>query len=209
MTKALRLFQRAERGILVAGMLFFLAYFSLLVNNTTLSTFLRGPWAQRHDQRTDDRDLAARLRNSLGAKSLKTLVAEFFRALRSPHVLLAGIALGLATGVRAVGPLAGVIIVLYLFVKVRSRAWTTAMAYFLIAGIITYIAWPRLWDAPVQRYLEALGNCIELFPFSGTRAFQWTIVWRQRTALFLFAGSSEYPVHGTGDSCVFMSGWAC
>ena len=170
-TKALRLFQRAERGILIAGMLFFLAYFGLLINNTTLSGFLRGSWAQRHRFRETTADLGAWLRSSLDAKSLKAWFAEFFRALRSPHVILAGIALGLATGLRAVGPLAGVIVVFYLLAKVRSRAWATAVAYFLIAGIITYIAWPRLWDAPIQRYLEALGIASNFSHFPGRVLF--------------------------------------
>ena len=170
-SKALRLFQRAERGIFIAGMLFFLAYLGLLINNTTLSTFLRGLWAQRHRFRESTVNLAAWLRSSLGAKSLQAWFAEFFRALRSPYVIPAGIALGLATGVRAVGPLAGVIVVLYLFAKVRSRAWGTAIAYFLIAGIITYIVWPRLWDAPIQRYLEALGIASNFSQFPGRVLF--------------------------------------
>ena len=31
------------------------------------------------------------------------------------------------------------------FIKVRSRAWITAIAYFLIAGVSTYLTWPYLW----------------------------------------------------------------
>jgi len=50
-----------------------------------------------------------------------------------------------------------VIVFLYLLAKVHSRAWTTAIAYFLVTGIVTYIAWPRLWGAPIRRYLEGLG----------------------------------------------------
>jgi hypothetical protein len=170
-SKALRLFQRAERGVFLAGLLLFLAYFGLLINNTTFSTFLRGLWAQRHRVRERTGDLSAWLRNSLGTKSLRAWLAEFFHALRSPHVILAGIALGLATGVRAVGPLAGVIVLLYLLAKVRSRAWGTAVAYLLIAGIMTYILWPRLWDAPIQRYLEALGIASNFSQFPGRVLF--------------------------------------
>ena len=170
-SKALRLFQRAERGVLLAGLLLFMVYFGLLINNTTFSTFLRGSWAQRQRFRERTGDLSAWLRNSLGAKLLQAWFAEFFHALRSPHVILAGLALGLATGVRAVGPLAGVIVLLYLLAKVRSRAWGTAVAYFLIAGIITYILWPRLWDAPVQRYLEALGIASNFSQFPGRVLF--------------------------------------
>lgn len=169
--KALRLFQRVELGLLIAGLLFLVTYFGLLINNTTLSGFLAKMWAQRHRlaERIDVR--IRRLDSPFGAGALKAWFAELFRALCSPHVLLAGVALGLATGIRAAGPLAGVIVISYLFAKVRSRAWATAIAYFLIAGIITYIAWPRLWDAPVQRYLEALGVISNFSTFPGRVLF--------------------------------------
>ncbi len=96
--------------------------------------------------------------------------AEFFRTVRTPHLIFAGIALGLATAVRAIAPLAGVIVILYLFIKVRSRAWITTIAYFLIAGIVTYLAWPHLWAAPIQRYFESLGIASN-FPWSGKVLF--------------------------------------
>ena len=162
-TKAIRLWQRAERGLLVAGILFFLAYFSLLVNNTTLSVFLRSTWIQRHKLAELLRSWGKLVSGSFQASSLKTWLAELFQALRDSHVILAGVALGLATGVRAIGPVAGLIVVLYLFAKVRSRAWATAFAYLVVTAVVTYIAWPRLWDAPITRYLEGLG-LISNFP---------------------------------------------
>ena len=156
-TKALRLFRRLKRILLIAGVLFSLAYFGLLINRLTLPTFLRNRWKQRHKLAESVSGLAMSLRNSLNVGLLKIWFAEIFRALRNPYIILAGVALGLATAVRAIGPWAGVIVFLYLFAKVRSRAWTTAIAYFLVTGIVTYVAWPRLWGAPVQRYLEGLG----------------------------------------------------
>jgi hypothetical protein len=94
---------------------------------------------------------------------VKTWLAEFFRAFLNRHLILAGVVLGLATAVRAIAPWAGVIVFLYLYARVRSRAWTTVIAYFLVAGVVTYIAWPRLWGAPIYRYLEGLG-IISNFP---------------------------------------------
>lgn len=170
-TKALRLFDRVERVLLLAGLLFFLVYLGLLVRNTTLQRFLRDTWAQRHKAGAWTTGLSGSLRNTMRPGWLKIWAADFLRALRSPRLLLAGVALGLATGIRAIGPVAGLIVVLYLFAKVRSRAWTTAMAYFLIAGIVTYIAWPRLWDAPIQRYLEALGILSNFPHFPGRVLF--------------------------------------
>ena len=90
--KALRLFERAEQSALIAGCLFFLAYFFLVINNTTLSSFLRKTWTQRHHPIRWKR---------LRAVSLKNWLTELFHLLRSSSVILAGVALGLATGVRA------------------------------------------------------------------------------------------------------------
>jgi hypothetical protein len=165
-TKALKLLQRAERVLLVGSLFFFLTYFGLLINNTSLSAFLRNTWMQRRKFGERLGNWGKSMSGSVHSGLLKTWLAEFFRALRDPHIILAGVALGLATGVRAIGPLAGVVVVLYLFAKTRSRrstAWTTAIAYFVVTGIMTYIAWPRLWDAPVRRYLEGLG-LISNFP---------------------------------------------
>jgi 4-amino-4-deoxy-L-arabinose transferase-like glycosyltransferase len=156
-TKALKLLYRAERILLITGVCFFLAYFGLLTSNTTLSTFIQKIWGQRHKLRDYVTDLARSLRSSLKFSVLKTWFAEIFRELHNPHIILSGLALGLATAVRAVGPVAGLIVFLYLFVRVRSRAWTTSIAYFLVAAVVTYLSWPRLWGAPIPRYLEGLG----------------------------------------------------
>ena len=170
-TKALRLFDRVEQGILIGGLLFFVAYFLLLINNTTLSAYLNKIWTQRHTFTASLRNSGKRVLGSINADSIKTWIAEVLRALRSPQVIIAGVALGLATGVRAIGPVAGLIVVLYLFAKARSRAWTTAIAYFLVTGIVTYIAWPRLWDAPIRRYLEGLGMISNFPHFPGQVLF--------------------------------------
>jgi len=170
-TKAWRLFDRAERGILITGVLFFLFYFGLLIKGQSVSSFIRDTWIQRYKLRTIAGETGKWLRSSLGPGLLKTWFADMLRALRNPSVILAGIALGLATGVRAIGPLAGVIVLFYLVAKFRSRGWAVAIAYFLVAGIATYIAWPRLWDAPIQRYLEALGIVSNFPNFPGRVLF--------------------------------------
>jgi hypothetical protein len=167
-SKAVRLFDRIERGLLVAGIFFFLTYFGLLINQTALPAFLRNTWKRQHGLGESIAGPIKGLRNSLRPGWLKTWFAEIIGALRNPRLLLAGIALGVATGVRAIAPLAGVIVFLYLFTKIRSRAWTMAIAYFLVAGIVTYLVWPRLWDAPILRYLEGLGIILN-FPHHTNR----------------------------------------
>jgi 4-amino-4-deoxy-L-arabinose transferase-like glycosyltransferase len=170
-SKALRLFDRIERILLATGLLVFTIYFGLLVGDTTLRRFLHGTWTQRYQIGSWIRKLARFLQNSIHEGSIKPWLTEIFSAIRSPRVILAGVALGLSTAVRAIGPVAGLIVVLYLFAKLRSRAWTIAIGYLLVAGIVTYIAWPRLWDAPIQRYFEALGVASAFPHFPGRVLF--------------------------------------
>lgn len=171
-TKAVRLFNRVELALLITGGLFFLIYFGLLIGSTTLPAWLRDTWNQRHRLGAFFRNIRASLRNSWNWNAVKIWFADVLRALGSRRVILAGIALGLATAVRAIAPVAGLIVFLAMFAKARSRAWATAVAYFLVAGIVTYIAWPRLWDAPILRYLEGLG-VISSFPhFPGRVLFK-------------------------------------
>lgn len=162
-TKALRLFQRVELALLVAGALFFLVYFGLLIGNTTLPSFLRDIGAQRHSFGSRLARSLEPLRNSLRWGSLRVWLAEIGQALGARHVILAGVALGLATAVRGIAPFAGVIVFLYLLANARSRAWTIAIAYFLVTAVTTYMTWPRLWRAPIYRYLEGVG-VISNFP---------------------------------------------
>ena len=171
LAKILKLFRRIEASVLIAGVLFFLVYFGLLVNNTTLPAFFQNSWKQRHELTRVIKDRSRSIQISLRPGSLRRWLIEVARALCNPRILLAGVALGLATGVRAIGPLAGIIVISYLFVQARSRAWPIAIAYFLVAGVMTYIAWPYLWEAPIRLYLEELGVVSNFQNFSGRVLF--------------------------------------
>ena len=170
-TKAVKLFNRVELGILVTGIVFFATYFGLLISNLTPRTFLNNTWKRRHELATSVGNLRTSLSTSVNVKAVKTWFTDLLHALRDPRLIFAGLALGLATGVRAIAPYVGVIVVLYLFAKLRSSAWTIAIAYFLVAGIVTYLVWPRLWDAPVRRYLEGLGVISNFTHFPGRVLF--------------------------------------
>jgi hypothetical protein len=97
-------------------------------------------------------------------------VGEFFRqvlkALVTPKVIFAGIILGLTISVRILGPLAGLIVVLFLFLQLRWKSIPISLAYFLWAGVITYLTWPFLWLAPVSRFFESL-TMMSNFPWQG------------------------------------------
>ena len=162
-SKVLKLIRRGEAVTLAVGFLLFLAYFGLMISNTTLPGIGRTVWRQRLNLRDFVMSLPKAIRNSQNQSWRKGWLADFFRGFRNPWLILAGITLGLATGLRAIAPWAGMIVFFYLWAKVRSKAWSIAVAYFLIAGFMTYLVWPRLWDAPILRYLEGLG-VISAFP---------------------------------------------
>lgn len=85
-------------------------------------------------------------------------------------VLLAGIVLGLATSIRLLAPFAGLLIVLY-SLKTNGRASLPALiVYFSVAGLVTVITWPFLWDSPSLNFLEAL-HVMRDFPFGAEVRF--------------------------------------
>ena len=169
--KAIKLLRRVELGLLAAGIVLFLVYFGLLINNTTLSGFLQNSWSRLHILQKSGADSAKSLRRFLTRNSLKAWLIELIRSFRSSRLILAGIALGLATAIRAIAPLAGVLVFIYLFLKTRSRSWTIGIAYFLVAGMTTYLAWPYLWAAPIQRYWQELAGASNFQNFSGQVLF--------------------------------------
>jgi hypothetical protein len=79
----------------------------------------------------------------------------------APHfnwarILAAGVLLGLTVSIRTIGPLAGLLVAAYGFLKLRRDALGILPAYFLIAGVITYLTWPYLWKAPIANFLASL-----------------------------------------------------
>jgi len=94
----------------------------------------------------------------------------FIKTLISPKVMLAGIVLGFTTGIRVIGPLAGFIVLLFLLIKNKRSFFRVSLAYFLWAILITYLAWPYLWVAPISRYIETL-NMMSSFPWTGEVLF--------------------------------------
>jgi hypothetical protein len=71
-------------------------------------------------------------------------------------IVIAGIALGLTTAIRSIGPMAGGLIILYGLWKNPRKTLRVAPLYLLVAAAVTYLTWPYLWAAPVSRYWESL-----------------------------------------------------
>lgn len=85
-------------------------------------------------------------------------------------VLPAGITLGLATSIRILGPLAGMLVALYALRKNGLKAMPMLSIYVAIALAAMYVAWPYLWPDPVGRFLESL-QVMSKYPWPGQVLF--------------------------------------
>jgi hypothetical protein len=66
--------------------------------------------------------------------------------------------LGIATSIRVLGPLAGVLVGIYALGKLKMPALIKHLAvYAALAILIAFITWPYLWTNPLQRFIEAFG----------------------------------------------------
>ena len=110
-------------------------------------------------EQTDKREDPGTLKSKKGTrvlwKGFSSFVSDSFHLLLNPMVLGAGLLLGFTTSIRVLGPLAGGIVVLYAFGKSRRKAFLLLVPYFLVAGLITYLTWPYLWQNPVPRYIKS------------------------------------------------------
>ena len=66
--------------------------------------------------------------------------------------LLAGVALGLTTSIRVVGPFAGILVSALLVYRGRRGSLVPLTIYWSTAGLVAYMTWPYLWTAPVERF---------------------------------------------------------
>ncbi len=91
-----------------------------------------------------------------------------FQALIS--ILPAGIFLGLATSIRILGPLAGLLAALYAFRKNGTKAVPILLIYAGIALAAMYATWPYLWPDPAGRFVESL-QVMSQYPWPGQVLF--------------------------------------
>ena len=98
---------------------------------------------------------------------------------KKSKVIIAAFCLGIATSIRVLGPLAGLIVVVYALVsarlKLKSQATLTKPAeadinslprlkrftrplamYALFAIVVTFATWPYLWENPLTRLIETI-----------------------------------------------------
>lgn len=90
--------------------------------------------------------------------------------LLNPNVLLAGIALGVTTSIRILGPLAGLLVAIYAWQKSSKQAWPMLTVYAGLALSAMLVTWPYLWPNPPAHLLESLRVMSE-YPWRGQVLF--------------------------------------
>ena len=88
-------------------------------------------------------------------------------------ILFPAIFLGLATSIRILGPLAGLLVALYAFRKYGVKAIPTLIIYAGIALAAMYATWPYLWPDPVGHFVESL-RVMSQYPWPGQVLFNGT-----------------------------------
>jgi hypothetical protein len=80
-----------------------------------------------------------------------------------PKLLLAILSLGIASAIRVIGPLAGVLVFVYFssharafFKTARTRSSLHLFIYILVSLVLMFSLWPFLWADPLNRLLEVL-----------------------------------------------------
>jgi hypothetical protein len=76
-------------------------------------------------------------------------------------IFLSSFFLGVATSIRVLGPLAGVLVGLYALARLKEIAFPRFVKFFALYAVLAILfavaLWPYLWANPVQRFLEAFG----------------------------------------------------
>ena len=86
-------------------------------------------------------------------------------------VFWAGIALGLTTSTRVLGPAAGgLILLIWILQEKPKKIFFPAIGYIAITIITVYFTWPYLWKAPVFRFIESFQVMMK-FPWNNTLLF--------------------------------------
>ncbi len=73
-------------------------------------------------------------------------------------ILPAAFFLGIATSIRVLGPLAGLLVGIYALTRITMPGLLKRLAtYAALAAMVAFVAWPYLWTNPFQKFIEAFG----------------------------------------------------
>lgn len=97
-------------------------------------------------------------------------IKESLPYLRSPQLLLAGILLGMTMSIRLLGPLPGLIVILYLTFTLGQKSLHAITAYLICAVVTMFLTWPYLWPDPIDHWMDSLVLMVK-FPWPGRVLF--------------------------------------
>ncbi len=72
------------------------------------------------------------------------------------NLLVASIVLGLTAAIRVIGPLAGILVILYALPNLNKKQLAPFVVYAITAMLVMFIFWPYLWQNPLDRLFEVL-----------------------------------------------------
>jgi hypothetical protein len=87
----------------------------------------------------------------LGFEMVDAIVAR--NRNKNLKIFVAALVLGIATSIRVLGPLAGLLVVIYFISQLKSREWQSLLAYGLLAILFIFLTWPYLWENPFQNFI--------------------------------------------------------
>ncbi len=99
-----------------------------------------------------------------GFSSRNELRSDLSIILRNKWIYLSGLILGISITNRSLGLAAGLYILIYIWVKDRSKFIPTATIYLGISLLVVYLSWPGLWGNPVIGIFKS---------FLGVSTFSW------------------------------------
>ncbi len=85
-------------------------------------------------------------------------------------ILLPAIFLGLATSIRILGPLAGLLIAMYALRRMGKKTIPVLLVYAAFTLATVYVTWPYLWPDPAGRFVESL-RVMSQYPWPGQVLF--------------------------------------
>jgi len=101
---------------------------------------------------------------------IKPFLKQVLSSLASPQLWVAAVFLGLCSAIRVLGPAAGLLVAGYFLLVSWRKAIPPLIAYFAIALLVTYLAWPGLWGNPLGNFTSSLGKAAD-FPWEGKVLF--------------------------------------
>ena len=95
---------------------------------------------------------------------VSAFVGQTIKAFTIRQMWFAGLMLGFATAIRVLGPYAGVIVLVYMIIRLRQRALPLVLPYLFVSFLFMYIFWPFLWKSPIINFLNSAAT-MSAFPW--------------------------------------------